>query len=66
MQFHATEGGPLDWTVDETYNTKATWHLAYQSNFLAADKDSELVKDWFEMFTYFVANPYDVTENKMR
>jgi len=47
MQFHPIEGGPLDWTVDETSNTKAAWHLAFESNFLAADKDSELVKEWF-------------------
>jgi hypothetical protein len=56
----------LDWTVDEKANTKVTWHLAYESNFLAADKDSEFVKDWFDLFLYFVKSPYPDTETKMK
>jgi len=47
MQFHPIEGGLFDWKINEKYNTKVQWHLAFESNFLAADKDSEFVKDWF-------------------
>ena len=40
MQFHPIEGTPFSWQVDEAANTKSTWHLAYESNLIAAEKGS--------------------------
>jgi hypothetical protein len=37
------DGSPVNWEIDEKYNTKNIWHLAYESNFIAADKGTELV-----------------------
>lgn len=32
--------------VDVMHNTRNYWHLAYENNFIAAEKDSLLIRDW--------------------
>jgi hypothetical protein len=43
-------GCPADWHYDFEHKTKAQWHLSYESNFIAAIKHSEFVKEWLEVF----------------
>jgi len=33
---------------------------------LAADKGSEFIKEWYDLFVFFLNSTYDVTEKKMR
>ncbi len=33
-----------DWHIDKKYNIKSQWHLSYENNFIAAVKESELIK----------------------
>ena len=47
MMWHPHYGAPLKWTVNKQHNVKSQWHLAYENNFIAAEKGSELVKEWF-------------------
>jgi mannosyltransferase OCH1-like enzyme len=47
MMWHPHYGSPLEWTIDQRHNTKAQWHLAYENNFIAAEKGSALVEEWF-------------------
>jgi hypothetical protein len=36
MLWYGQGASPFDWKIDERYNTKSMWHLAYESNFIAA------------------------------
>lgn len=58
MMWHPHYGAPLEWTINEKYNIKSQWHLAYENNFIAAEKDSELIKEWFELLLELYVKPY--------
>lgn len=47
MMWHPHYGAPLQWTINKQYSVKSQWHLAYENNFIAAEKGSELITEWF-------------------
>jgi hypothetical protein len=43
MFFNPQYGSPYYWKLNTKFNTKQQWHLAYESNFIAAEKENELI-----------------------
>lgn len=41
---------PTNWQFDDKIKTKKAWHLSYESNFIAAKKNSKFIKDWMDTF----------------
>jgi len=58
MLFHPHYGSPFEWEINEKINTKIQWHLAYENNLIIAEKGSDLVKEWFELYLQFLLMPY--------
>jgi hypothetical protein len=58
MMWYGLSASPFDWKVDDKHNTKALGKLGYESNFIASEKGSELISEWFEMFTRLYIKPY--------
>ncbi len=65
MYFHPHYGQPFDWTFDAEANTKNIWHCALDSNFIAAEPESQLLKDWVRTFTKFLTRPYNENLGEM-
>lgn len=40
MYFYPHYGQPFEWTFDSAANTKNMWHVALDSNFIAAQPDA--------------------------
>ncbi len=59
MLWFGATASPFDWEIDLKYNTKSIWQLPYESNFIAAEKGSELLKEWFEFMTNYYIRPYN-------
>ena len=49
---HPLLGSPGKWEVDRDANTKYYWHMGYESSFIAAEPNSELLREWLSMFMY--------------
>jgi len=47
MLWNAYYCNPIDWHIDHIQHTRAQWQLSLESNFIAAIKGSELIKEWF-------------------
>lgn len=47
MMWHPHYGAPLKWSINKQLGVKSQWHLAYENNFIAAEKGSELISEWF-------------------
>lgn len=60
--WHPHYGSPLDWNINQKHNTKVQWHLSYENNFIAAEKGSELIKDWFQLLLSLYVQPYKEVE----
>jgi hypothetical protein len=58
MFWHPHYGAPFEWKIDEKYKIKSQWHLAYENNFIAAEKGSELIKDWFQLLLELYEKPF--------
>lgn len=58
MFFHPHYGSPFIWKVDPVVNSKITWQLGYENNFIAAEKGSELITDWFNQLLKAIQTPY--------
>lgn len=63
MYFHPHYGQPLSWVYDANQNTKNMWHVALDSNFIAAEPEAQLLKDWVRTFTKFLSRPYNENLN---
>jgi hypothetical protein len=52
MFWHPHYGSPLEWSVNPTYliNGKVSRDNAYENNFIVAEKNSELIREWFALF----------------
>lgn len=50
MLFHPHYGSPFSWKIHPQLNIKVCWHLAYENNLIIAEKGSELITEWFELF----------------
>jgi len=45
-------------------NTKVQWHLSYLNGFIAANKGSEFIREWLELFLVSLMSPVEtVLEN---
>jgi len=44
--FNSHYGGDFTWWIHENANTKVSWHLGYENNLIAAEKDSYFLSDW--------------------
>jgi hypothetical protein len=58
MIWYGMSASPFDWKVDEKYNTKSLLKVGYENNFMACEKGSELISEWFETFTRLYIKPY--------
>lgn len=47
LTFHPHYGSPFEWTYNGE-GEKESWHLSYETGFIAAEPKSELIKDWFD------------------
>lgn len=65
MQFHPIEGGLFDWQWHPSEDTRTQWHLAVESNFIAAEPRSEFVREWFDMMVHFALSTFNETVAKM-
>ena len=65
MFYHPHFGQPFEWTYDQDYNTKNMWHIALDSNFIAAEPQAQLLKDWIRIFTQFIRQSYQESYSKM-
>lgn len=65
MYFHPHYGQPFEWSYDSTANTKNMWHVALDSNFIAAEPEAQLLKDWVRILTKFLTRPYAESLSEM-
>ncbi len=58
MFSNAIWGNPINWHMDRRYNTKSQWHLSWENNFIAAEKNTEFIKEWFDVYTEWMVTSY--------
>ena len=49
----------MDWQYDAEANTKKSWHLSYESSFIAAVKGSKLIDEWLDVLLDWIVTPYE-------
>ena len=49
----------MDWQYDAETNTKKSWHLSYESSFIAAVKGSKLIDEWLDVLLDWIVTPYE-------
>lgn len=43
-------GGLFQWEISENHLTKKDWRFSIQNSFIAANKESEFIKEWYDLF----------------
>jgi len=61
MYWHPYVGHPEEWDfyqIDHNRNIKIQWHLSLENSFITAEKGSEFLIDWFNLFLQLLLHPY--------
>lgn len=58
MLWHPHYASPHTWEINKKSETKTQWLLAYENNFIAAERENELIKDWFALLVELYGKPY--------
>lgn len=66
LSFHPWFRYPAQWTIDATHNTKSTIKLCYENFFFAAQPESELLHDWFQLYLDNLKKPYKQIQTLLR
>jgi hypothetical protein len=65
--FNSLYGSPLDWHLDNQYNNaKSQWHLSYESNFIAAVKNNDLIKEWLDVMLDWTVSDFGKVEQQLK
>jgi hypothetical protein len=50
MFWNPSDGGILEWEIDQTANTKKGWTYCLENSAIVAVKQSEFIKDWLNLY----------------
>ena len=58
MYFNPHYGQSFQWVFDQEQNTKNMFDIGFDSGFIAAEPEAQLLKDWIRTFTKFITRKY--------